>query len=408
MTSTTTTTPRLPVPVYVLALTIFCLGTSEFMIAGLLPDIADDLGVSVPAVGGLISSFAVGMLVGAPVMTLLTLRLPRRTMLLASATVFALAHLVVLASDDYGVLLASRVVAAVACATFWAVSAVTVVALTPAGTTARALAVLVGGLTLANVVGVPAGTWVGDHFGWRTTFVAVAGATLATLVVTWRAVPETREVSTSSLAALARREIGALADVRLLVTLATTAAFQASIFCTFSYLAPLLIEVAGLRESTVPVVLLLFGVGTFLGITIGGRYSDRNLLGAVLICFGLLAASLVALAVSASSPVLVWVTVFLFGATGFSVASAINARVFVRATQAPTLASAVNVSAFNTGNALGPWIGGLVIAAGWGYTAPIWASLALIGLAFALASLSWVLEREPRRVITPACVDCPA
>ncbi len=405
-TSTTTGPPRLPTAVYVLALTVFCLGTSEFMIAGLLPDIADDLDVSVPAVGGLISSFAIGMLVGAPVMTLLTLRLPRRTMLFASATVFALAHLVVLGSDDYRVLLASRVVAAVACATFWAVGAVTVVALAPEGTTARGLAVLVGGLTVANVVGVPAGTWVGDHFGWRTTFVAVAVATVATLVVTWRAVPETREASTSSLGALARREVAALAKVRLLVALGTTASYQAAVFCTFSYLAPLLIEVSGLRESTVPAVLLLFGLGTLLGITLGGRYSDRNLLAAVLICFGLLAASLVALAASASNPVLVWATVFLFGASGFSAASAINARVFVHAAEAPTLASAVNVSAFNVGNAVGPWVGGLVIAGGLGYSAPIWASLGLVALASALATVSWVMERE--RVTACADVACAA
>lgn len=394
---------RLPRAVHVLALTVFCLGTSEFMIAGLLPDIAADLEVSVPAVGGLISSFAIGMLIGAPVMTLLTLRLPRRATLTGAALVFALAHLVVLAGDDYRLLLISRVVAAIACATFWAVAAVTVVAIAPPGTTARGLAVLVGGLTLANILGVPAGTWVGDHVGWRATFVAVAIATLAATAIGWRLIPETRPDSSASLTTLARTEVAGLRKVRLIVALGTTAAFQAAIFCTFSYLAPLLIEVSGLDATLIPAVLLVFGIGSFIGITLGGRFADRNLLGTVFICLTALALALLLLAAVAPDPILVWPAVLIFGLTGFSIASALNARVFAHAGAAPTLASAVNVSAFNVGNAVGPWVGGLVIAGGLGYVAPIWASLVLVAVALALAVTSWQLERRP----VPACAGCP-
>lgn len=243
---------------------------------------------------------------------------------------------------------------------------------------------------------------MGDHFGWRATFVAVAVATVATTVVTWRLVPETRESTTTSLASLARAELAGLRNVRLLVALATTASFQAAVFCTFSYLAPLLIEVSGVSPTLVPAALLVFGIGSFIGITVGGRYADRNLLGAVFICLGILVVALVVLAAAAPHPFLVWGAVLLFGMAGFSIASAINARVFAHAGAAPTLASAVNVSAFNVGNAVGPWVGGLVIAGGWGYIAPIWASVGLVALALLLATTSWQLERRP----DPTCVEC--
>lgn len=385
--------PPLPRAVLLLALTIFCLGTSEFMIAGLLPSIADDLRVSVPAVGGLISIFAIGMLVGAPVMTLLTLGLPRRLTLLLSTLVFAAAHLVVLISDAYPLLVVSRLVGAVACATFWAVAAATAVAITDSRSTAKAMAVLVGGLTIANVIGVPGGTWIGEHWGWRATFVVVGVLTVVTGFIGWRTVPETSQHTGEKLGRLAGRELRALRNPRLLVALATTAAFQAAIFCTFSYLAPLLSEVSGVPEQLIPVVLLVFGAGTLMGIAVGGRYADRNLLRAVVVCFVLLLGGLVLLRAAAGSPVLVWFAVFVFGATGFSVASAINARVFSHAGAAPTLASAMNVSAFNVGNAVGPALGGWVIAAGAGLTAPIWVSMVLVALALSLAGTSWLLER---------------
>lgn len=401
-TGTAGTSSRLPAPVYVLALTVFCLGTSEFMIAGLLPDIASDLDVSVPAVGGLITAFAVGMLVGAPVMALLTLRLPRRVTLVAAALVFAAVHLVVLLTDSYTVILASRVVAAVACATFWAVGGVTVVSLAPSGSTARGLAVLVGGLTLSNIVGVPLGTWVGDQLGWRAAFVGVSAVTLAATLGTLLSVPETRAVVPGSLRSLAAREVRAMRNPRLGLALATTAAFQAAVFCCFSYLAPLLTGVSGLPAHLVPGVLLGFGVGSFVGITLGGRYADRNLMGNIFVSLGALALSLVALAAVSASTVGTVVAVVLFGLTGFSMASALNARVFVLADDAPTLGSAVNVSAFNVGNAVGPWLGGLVIGAGWGLVAPVWVALALVVLAFALATTSWRLEREPVGCREPA------
>ncbi|WP_447644290.1 MFS transporter [Nocardioides zeae] len=266
VTSTRPTAPaRLPLAVLVLGATIFCLGTSEFMLAGLLPDLARDLEVGIPAAGGLISGFAVGMVVGAPAMALWTLRLPRRTALLASALVFAVAHLAAVVVDDYATLLATRVVAAVACATFWAVAAVTAVAISPPGATARAMAVVVGGLTVANVVGVPLGTLVGSQGGWRAAFLAVGVLTLVATVATALLVPETREAGDASYGTVLRRELRTFRRAPLWVALGTTALFQAAVFCTFSYLAPVVTDVGGLAEGWVPVVLLAFGVGSVAG-----------------------------------------------------------------------------------------------------------------------------------------------
>jgi len=406
--SSTSTTTRLPASVYVIALTIFCLGTSEFMIAGLLPDLAADLDVSIPSAGSLISAFAVGMLVGAPVMALLTLRFPRRRTLLVACVVFAAAHLVGTFSTDYGLLLATRIVAAAACATFWAVGSVTAVSVAPAGSTAKALSVVLGGLTLANVLGVPAGTWIGERLGWQSAFAAVGVLTVLATVATALLVPETGG-GTGAVPMRDRisAELAVFRQSRLWAALATTMTFQAAVFCAFSYFAPLLTDVAGLPSSRVPLVLLVFGVGTFVGITIGGRYADRNALLNVFVSLGAMSVSLVALAAVAGSSTLVVAAVFVFGVASFSIASAINSRVFALATQAPTLAAAVNVSAFNVGNAVGPWIGGLAISAGLGYVAPVWFALGLTALALGCASVSWVLEREPG-CDTAACVTAPS
>lgn len=410
---TTATTNRLPASVYVIAMTTFCLGTSEFMLAGLLPELAEDLGVSIPSAGSLISAFAVGMLVGAPVMALLTLRFPRKTTMLVACVVFAAAHLVGVFSSEYGLLLATRIVAAIACATFWAVGTVTAVTVSPGGSTARALAVVLGGLTLANVLGVPAGTWIGETFGWQAAFAAVGAVTVLTTIATWLFVPETGgEVAATPMRERLRAELAVFRQSRLWAALATTMTFQAAVFCAFSYFAPLLTDVADLPSSGVPLVLLVFGVGTFIGISLGGRYADRNPLLNIFVSLVAMGVALVAIAAVATSPTLVIVAIFLFGLAAFSIASAINSRVFALAAEAPTLAAAVNVSAFNIGNAVGPWIGGLVISAGLGYVAPVWFALGITVVAFGCASVSWVLEREPRtgttECDTAACVPAGA
>jgi MFS transporter, DHA1 family, chloramphenicol resistance protein len=383
----------MPFAVFVLGLSIFALGTSEFMIAGLLPSMAADLGVSVPDAGLLISAFAIGMVVGAPLLAVVTLRLPRRLTLVALLAIFAVGHVVAACAPGYFLLFVSRVVSALACAGFWAVAAVTAISLVPAGRHGRALAILAGGLTVATVAGVPAGTFLGQHAGWRSAFWAVAVAAVIALVGVVLFVPRTRQ--DAPLPRL-RSELGVLRNGSVWLALGITAFTQAMTFCTFSYLAPLLTDTSGLPADWVPAVLGLFGVGGFAGITIGGRLADRaplaTLYGGVLAAIALF----VVLAVGASSALVVIVASFALGVVGFIINPALNVRVYALAGSAPTLAGATNTSAFNVGNTVGPWLGGLVISADLGYRSIAWVSLGLGAVALAGVALAAIVQRRDR------------
>lgn len=388
-------TERVPFGVFVLGLGVFCLGTSEFMIAGLLPEIAADLSVTIPQAGLLITGFAIGMVVGAPTMALATLRLPRRATLVGAAAVFAVTHLLSGLTDSYPLLMVGRVVSAVACGAFWSVGAVIAVRMAPAGATAKALSVMVGGLTLANILGVPLGTWLGQQGGWRVAFFAIAALSILVILGVTFLIPaqEATPAGGPRFGALLARELRAFTTRRMWLALATTAMFQAAVFAAFSYFTPLLTTVAGVPSHLIPVVLTGFGVGSFIGITIGSRVADRSLFGNIFVSLAAMTVVLMGLAIVAESLVGAVVGVFLVGLTGFSIAGALNARVFAVAGDAPTLAAATNTSAFNVGNALGPWLGGLVITAGWGYPATVWLAAGLGIVALGIAFLSWSHEK---------------
>ncbi|SHN47420.1 Cmx/CmrA family chloramphenicol efflux MFS transporter [Cryptosporangium aurantiacum] len=390
----------MPVVVYVLGLSIFGLGTTEFMIAGLLPLIADDLDVSVPAVGGLISAFAIGMVIGAPALTAASLRLPRKTTLIGALVLFIAGQALGALAPNYGVLLVARVVTAVATGAFWGVASVTAVRAVPPERTARALAVLLGGLTIANVLGVPAGTWIGQSLGWRATFWAVAIVAAISLVGVVALVPAGGRTEQPP---RLRDELRTFRNGRLWVALATTVLYGGAIFGAFSYAAPLITDVADLPESAVPAILLLFGVGAFLGNVIGARVADRGMLTNLHVSFGALVVVMAALGTFAGSAVAAVVLLFAMGVTGYSAAAALNGRVFQLSAKAPTLASAVNTSAFNVGNTIGPWIGGAAISAGFGYRAPVWVGVALLLGALALTFASRALDaREAAPAPEPA------
>lgn len=388
----------IPVAVFVLSASIFALGTTEFMIAGLLPVLAADLDVSVPHAGLLISAFAVGMAVGAPAMVVLTLRLPRKTTLLAALVVFIAGNLLAALAPAYDVLLVARVVTALATSAFWAVGAVVTVSLAPENVRARALAILVGGLTVANVVGVPLGTFIGQQLGWRSAFWAVALLAAAALAGVARVVPDTSHASGPS---RLRAELVAFRGSRLWMAFATIALFQAGVFCAFSYLAPLVTDVAGLPEASVPLVLAAFGVGGVLGVQLGGRFADAHpwatLYGGLVSTI----AVLTLLAVSSRSQAPTVILVFALGVAAFTLAAPLTARVFALAGRAPTLASATTTSAFNVGNTVGPLLGGIVIAGGYGYAAPPWVGALLATGALALALSSRRLDRRANRQPVP-------
>lgn len=372
----------MPFSVYALGLAVFAQGTSEFMLSGLLSDISADLRVSIPAAGLLTSAFAVGMVIGAPLMALLGRNWPRRRALLLFLCVFAAVHLAGAVTSSYGVLLATRVAAALANAGFWAVALVTAVALAGPGTRARATSVVVGGVTAACVAGVPAGAWLGGQWGWRAAFWAVALVSLPAVAVIAATVPPGRPAALPD----ARAELRTLGRPRLLLTLLTSALVQGATFCAFSYVEPVARRVTGLGPAWIPVLLALFGAGAFVGVAVCGRIVDRRPV--ALTAGGLLAltAGWALLASAAGSAAAVVVLVPVLGMLAFGTGTALISHVFRLAAEAPTLAGSFATAAFNVGGALGPWLGGLAIGAGLGFRSPLWVSALLMALALGAAA----------------------
>ncbi|MFF4197253.1 Cmx/CmrA family chloramphenicol efflux MFS transporter [Nonomuraea sp. NPDC001831] len=382
----------MPFAIYVLGLAVFAQGTSEFMLSGLVPAIAADLGVSVPAAGALTSAFAAGMVVGAPLMALLSLRWPRRQALLVFLLAFVLVHVAGALTTDFAVLLVTRVLGALANAGFLAVGLATAAGMAAPDAKGRATSVLLGGITLACVAGVPAGAVLGQAFGWRSAFWAVALVSLPAVLAVVRSVPAGGQESTRP---RARQELRALREPRLLVALALGALVNAATFCTFTYLSPLVTEVSGVSDGWVPVLLALFGLGSFAGVTAAGRLSDARP-ALVLVAGGLaLPAGWALFAVAADVPAAAFVLVFVQGALSFAVGSTLIARVLYAAAAAPSLGGSFATAALNVGATAGPAIGGAAIAAGLGYRSALWVSALLVVVALAVAA---VVHRSPASV----------
>ncbi|MCZ1007726.1 Cmx/CmrA family chloramphenicol efflux MFS transporter [Streptomyces lydicus] len=395
----------MPLAIYLLGLGIFAQGTSEFMLSGLLPDIAADLGVSIPGAGLLVSAFALGMFLGAPVLAVATLRVPRRTALVAFQLVFIAGHVAGALAPAYGLLFATRVVSALAYAGFWAVAAATAVSLVPPGAKGKALSVVAMGLTLATVVGVPAGTVLSQHAGWRAAFWGVAALTGLSALSLRAVLPAGHGTGGEPLSV--RREMRGLARPALWVSFLVTALTFGAAIVTFSYLAPLLTEVSGLPATWVPAVLALYGVGGLAGLSFGGRVADAMPLRTLVMGVVALTVVSAALALTAGSLGTTVPLVFVLGFTAFVVNPVLQSRVFRLAPEAPTMAGALNTSAFNVGITLTPMLGGLTIDAGLGFTSVAWVGAGTGVLALAASAWAAVLQRRTERVGAPA-VDCPA
>ncbi|NYD46626.1 DHA1 family chloramphenicol resistance protein-like MFS transporter [Actinomadura luteofluorescens] len=364
----------MPLAVYVLGMAIFAQGTSELMLAGLLPGMAHDLGVSVPAAGWLISAFAIGMLAGAPPLAVLTLRWPHRRAMLAFLAVFALTHVVSALTPGYWTLFAMRIVGAIVYAGFWAVAAATAVNLVPRDARGKAMGVVAGGLTVAAIVGLPAGTVVGQHLGWRAAFWAVAAMSAAAMAGVVATIPAARPDAAPP---RVRDEVRAMAVPRLWLLYGTTAVATSGLLAVFGYLGAFLTETTGIAEAWVPGVLALYGAGALIGITLGGRTADRWGVQTLYAGFAGLTVVSVLLALTARSPLPVVVLVFLLGFVGFGTNPTLNSRAFGLVDGASTLVAAGNVVAFNIGITVGPWLGGLAIGAGRGYPSTAWIGAAL-------------------------------
>ncbi|MFJ7997743.1 Cmx/CmrA family chloramphenicol efflux MFS transporter [Streptomyces sp. NPDC096310] len=409
----------MPFALYLLGLAVFAQGTSEFMLSGLGPDIARDLQVSIPAAGSLTSAFAVGMVVGAPLMAVVSRRWSRRRALLFFLVAFLVVHVVGALTTSYAVLLVTRVVGALANAGFLAVALVTAVGMVDRTKTGRATSALLGGVTMACVVGVPAGAVLGQLWGWRSAFWAVAVVSVPAVFAILRALPPSSAApaagSTGGVGApgagggggdargvSVRAELRSLREPRLLVTLVLGALVNGATFCTFTYLSPLVTGVTGLGTVWVPVMLALFGVGSFVGVTVGGRIADVRPVPLLVAGGPALVVGWGVLAVTAGSPAAVTVLVLVQGALSFAVGSTLVSRALYAATGAPSLAGGFATAALNVGAAAGPWCGGLAIAAGQGFRAPVWVSAGLVALALTTAGAGVAVARVVARRRTAA------
>ncbi|MFD5975208.1 MULTISPECIES: MFS transporter [Streptomyces] len=388
----------MPLALLALAVSAFGIGTTEFVMMGLLPNVADDLGTSVPTAGYLVSAYAIGVVLGAPLLTGLGSRVPRKKMLLLLMALFTVGNLASALAPDFGWLLAGRFLAGLPHGAFFGVGAVVAARLAAEGRQARAVATMFLGLTVANIVGVPAATLLGQHLGWRATFLVVAAIGLAAMAALARLVPRIPVEAHQDV----RRELRALGNRQVLLGLLTAVFGFAGVFAVYSYLSAMTTEAMGFGESSVTLVLALFGIGMTLGALAAGPLTDRALRPTLYGSLGALAVVLVAFPFTVHVPWAALVMVTLLGAVGFMTTTPLQLLVMNKAKDAPTLASASNHSAFNLANAGGAWLGGVAIAAGWGWTSPafVGAVLAAAGLAIALTAGFLDLSKPVRRLRT--------
>ena len=392
-------------PIALLALTAgaFGIGTTEFVIMGLLLQVSADLHVSIAAAGLLISGYALGVAVGAPLLTIATRRVPRKTVLLALMAIFTLGNIACALAPNYEMLMAARVITSLAHGTFFGVGSVVATGLVAPEKRASAIAIMFTGLTAATLLGVPAGAWLGLHFGWRSTFWAVALIGVFALAVLAVFVPRDRSGERQAPARLAD-ELAVLARPQVLLGLAMTVLGFAGVFAVFTYIQPLLTRITGLSEAAVSPILLLFGGGLAVGNILGGKLADRSLMPAVLGTLVALAVVLALMHPALQSGVTAAVFVGLLGIASFATVAPLQLRVLEKASGAgQNLASSLNIAAFNLGNALGAWVGGAVIERGPGLGALGWvaALLTLAGLAIALWSRA-LDRREAPLACAPA------
>ncbi|MER7673008.1 MFS transporter [Kitasatospora sp. NPDC096128] len=393
----------MPLALLALAIGAFGIGTTEFVIMGLLPLIADDYGVSVPTAGLLVTGYALGVVVGAPLMTALGTRISRKTMLMLLMGLFVVGNLLSAVAPSFPLMLAGRIVTSLAHGAFFGIGSVVAAELVAPHKKAGAIAAMFTGLTLANIVGVPLGTFIGQAVGWRTTFTAVAALGLIGLLGIAKLVPALPRPEGTRL----RGELTAFRNPQVLLAMAMTVLGFGGVFAAITYIAPMMTSAAGYSEGAVTWLLVLFGTGMFLGNLLGGRFADRKLMPLLYTTLGGLAVVLALFTLTAHDKTAAAVTILLVGALGFATVPPLQKRVLDQAHGAPTLASAVNIGAFNLGNALAAWLGGLVISAGLGYTAPNWVGALLATAALLLALWSAALERRDRQR-APAAEGAPA
>jgi len=382
-----------PAPLIALALSAFAIGTTEFVIMGLLPQVAENLRVTIPAAGWLVSGYALGVFIGAPIMAIATQKMPHRSALMVLMGVFILGNLLCAIAPSYGFLMAARIITALCHGAFFGIGSVEAASLVPANRRASAVALMFTGLTLANVLGVPMGTALGQWAGWRVTFWAVFGLGIAAFIGLALLLPKQ---APENAAPDMLRELGALRGP-VWLALAITVLFSASVFAMFTYIAPILNDVTHISPRGVSYTLFVIGIGLTIGNIIGGKLADWRLGATLMATFLGMAVILALFALDAQRMIPTEITLFIWATVGFIGVPALQINVVNFAQAAPNLISTLNIAAFNAGNALGAWVGGEVISAGLGLPCvPLAASL------LALAALVLMaLSLRPKRRLQP-------
>jgi DHA1 family inner membrane transport protein len=386
----------MPLALLALAVGAFGIGTTEFVMMGLLPDVANDLNVSIPTAGHLVSAYALGVVIGAPLLAALTSRMSRRTVLIGLMALFVAGNALSALAPGYDSLLAARFLSGLPHGAFFGVGAVVATTMVAPERKARSVSLMFLGLTVANIAGVPVATLMGQHLGWRATFLGVSAIGLAAIASLAALIPHDHAQAP---AAGLRRELSALRSLPVWLALGTTVAGFGALFAAYSYITPMLTGAAGYAETSVTLLLALFGVGATVGNLVGGRLADHSLRGTLFGGLVSLAAVLALFPLLMSTPWTAALAVVLLGAAAFITGSPLQLMVMEKAAAAPSLASSANQAAFNLANAGGAWIGGVALSAGFGATSPALAGALLAVLGLGVAGVAYAVDR--RRVPHP-------
>ncbi len=380
-----------PFPISILSLTVgaFAIGMTEFVIMGLLPNVAEDLQVSISSAGQLITMYALGVAIGAPILTVLTHRIPQKKLLCLLMILFILGNVISVFAPSYAILMGARVITALTHGTFFGVGAVIASNLVPPNKRAGAVSIMMAGLTIANIIGVPLGTFIGQNMGWRSSFGAIAIMGIVALIGILIFIPQIRQDKPASIV----QQITALIKPKLLLYLLIGALGNAGLFAVFTYITPLLVQVSGFAEHSVTWILVLFGCGVTLGNIVGGKLADWKLMPSILGLYFTISLILTIFTFTIHSPIAAVLTIFLWGAASFAVMPGLQVRVMSLAQAAPALASTSSHSAGNLGNAAGAFIGGWVITH-LALTALPWVGAVLVGLALILGMACYITERK--------------
>jgi Arabinose efflux permease len=377
-------------PISLLSLTIgaFAIGMTEFVIMGILPNVADDLNVSISAAGQLITMYALGVAVGAPILTVLTHRIPQKKLLIFLMLLFIVGNGVSVIAPNYAVLMGARVLTALTHGTFFGVGAVIAANLVHPDRRAGAVSVMMAGLTIANILGVPLGTYIGQHMGWRASFGAIALMGVIALIGIAILIPRLKQEKSTSI----KQQIAALISPKLLVFLLICALGNSGLFAVFTYITPLLVDITGFAEYSVTWILVLFGIGVTVGNIVGGKLADWKLMPSILGIYVVIVIALTALTFTIHNEIAAVATIFVWGAGSFAVMPGLQVRIMGIAKGAPALASTSSHSAGNLGNAVGAFVGGWVITHMSLSSLP-WVGAILVGLALAVGAGSVLSER---------------